>query len=257
MNEEAQAPVANITDVQSTETETEQEKVAKTEDGGKSEQSQPTTTEDKPAVHTPVAPTDKTADTTPKDQAQTDTSKPATQDKPAETKPTDTQPTTPAETKTDPATPVKPDPTPTTPEQPKKLADFLPGEGTNLVRISGDIAGHHFDCSPVTEIPFKITKARWPFVPAFIEPNPNYEFQTFNYDVAGGGQWIPIDSKSQGQILTDLNDKVKKIDKVTEQQATQNQTLSAQQTKLFMNLTQTVNKLTDKVDQLVEKDGDK
>ena len=77
-----------------------------------------------------------------------------------------------------------------------------PGEGTNLVRISGDIVGHHFDCSPVTEIPFKITKARWPFVPAFIEPNPNYEFQTFNYDVAGGGQWIPIDSKSQGQILT-------------------------------------------------------
>lgn len=161
----------------------------------------------------------------------------------------------PAETKPDPATPVKPDPTQTA-EQPKKLADFLPGEGTNLVRISGDIAGHHFDCSPVTEIPFKITKARWPFVPAFIEPNPNYEFQTFNYDVAGG-QWIPIDSKSQGQILTDLNDKVKKIDKVAEQQVTQNQTLSAQQTKLFMNLTQTVNKLTDKVDQLVEKDGDK
>lgn len=233
--EETQAPVASTTDTQETEQKNvatpqsevnqenaEQKSLAKTEEERKSEQSAPTTTEDKPA----------------------------------ETKPADTHPTTPAEPKTDPATPVKPNPTPTTPEQPKKLADFLPGEGTNLVRISGDIAGHHFDCSPVTEIPFKITKARWPFVPAFIEPNPNYEFQTFNYDVEGG-QWIPIDSKSQGQILTDLNDKVKKIDKVAEQQVTQNQTLSAQQTKLFMNLTQTVNKLTDKVDQLGEKDGNK
>ena len=237
MNEETtETPVANTTDTQETEQKdvatlqnevnqanNEQEKVAKTEDEGKNEQSTQTTPEDKPTVN-------KTADTTPKDQTQTDITKPAAQD--------------------------KPNPTPTT-EQPKKLADFLPGEGTSLVRISGDIAGHHFDCSPVTEIPFKITKARWPFVPAFIEPNPNYEFQTFNYDIAVGGQWIPNDSKSQGQILTDLNDKVKKIDKVTEQQATQNQTLSAQQTKLFMNLTQTVNKLTNKVDQLVEKDGDK
>ena len=254
MNEEetTTTSVASTADTQPTETETEQKNVAtpqneanqenseqknvaKTEEGEKSEQSTQTTPEAKtaPVVDTPVT--------------QPDTS--------PEAKPTDTLPTTPAEPKADPATPVKPDPTPK-PEQPKKLADFLPGEGTNLVRISGDIAGHHFDCSPVTEIPFKITKARWPFVPAFIEPNPNYEFQTFNYDVAGG-QWIPIDSKYQGQILTALNNKVKKIDKVTEQQATQNQTLSAQQTKLFMNLTQTVNKLTDKVDQLVEKDGDK
>lgn len=272
MNEETtetpETPVTNTTDAQSTETETEQKIVAtpqngvnqenteqkivaKTEDGGKSEQSAPTTTEDKPAVDTPVTPPDKTAEPTPKDQAQTDTSKPATQDKPAETKLADTQPTTPAEPKTDPATPVKPDPIPATPEQPKKLADVVP---TTLVWISGMVGSHQIDCAGPIELPFALTKPEWPYT--IIAPNPSYTNQVFDYDA---GAWVATDAKSQGQQLTDLNKKVEALQEDSashDKSADQTQQMGAQLMQTMLKVTNKLTTVENKLDTLL-KDGDK
>lgn len=226
--EETQAPVANTTDVQPT--ETEQKSLAKTEEGEKGEQSTPTPTADKPAVDTPVTPPDKTADTTSKDQI---------------------QPTTPAEPKTDPATPVKPNPTPTTPEQPKKLADVVP---TTLVWISGMVGSHQIDCAGPIELPFALTKPEWPYTT--VAPNPNYTNQVFNYDA---GAWVATDAKSQGQQLTDLG---KKVAALQEDSASHDKSADQTQkmgTQLMQTMLKVNNKLTtveNKLDTLL-KDGDK
>ena len=145
---------------------------------------------------------DKTTALTPKDQDQTDTSKPA------ETKPANTQATDPAEPTTDHATPVKPDITPPTPEQPEKLADVVP---TTLVWISGMVGEHQIDCAGPIELPFKITKPTWPYTP--VEPNSTYTNQVFDYAL---GTWIATDAKSQGQQISDLAQKVQDLQKNSE-----------------------------------------
>lgn len=266
MNEEetTTTSVANITEAQPTETEAEQKNVAtpqsevnqenaeqkilaKTEEGEKGEQSTQTPPEDKPAVDSPVAPSDKTADTTPKDQAQTDTSKPATQDKPAETQPDDP----PAMPKTDPATPVKPDPTPTTPEQPKKLADVVP---TTLVWVSGMVGSHQIDCAGPIELPFALTKPEWPYTT--VAPNPNYTNQVFDYD---NGAWVATDAKSQGQQLTDLGKKVAALqeDSASHKKSTdQTQQMGAQLMQTMLKVTNKLTTVENKLDTLL-KDGDK
>lgn len=266
MNEETTTSVANTTDAQPTETETErkdvatpqneanqenaeQKSLAKTEEGEKGEQSIQTPTEDKPAVDSPVAPSDKTADTTPKDQAQTDTSKPATQDKPAETQPDDPL----AMPKTDPATPVKPDPTPTTPAQPKKLSDVVP---TTLVWISGMVGSHQIDCVGPIELPFALTKPEWPYTT--IAPNPSYTNQVFDYDA---GAWVATDAKSQGQQLTDLGKKVADLQEDSashDKSADQTQKMGMQLTKTMALLTTKLSTVEGKLDTLLNaKDGDK
>lgn len=247
MNEETNTPVANTTDTQPTETETEQknvatpqnevnqvnteqEKVAKTESEGKSEQSAQTTTEGKPAETLPA-----------------DTTQP---DKPTETKPTDTQPTTPAEQKTDPATPVKPDPTQTT-EQSKKLADVVP---TTLVWISGMVGTHQIDCAGPIELPFALTKPEWPYTP--IAPNPSYTNQVFDYDA---GAWVATDAKSQGQQLTDLNKKVEALQEDSashDKSADQTQQMGAQLMQTMLKVTNKLTTVENKLDTLL-KDGDK
>lgn len=261
MNEETQAPVANTTDAQSTETEqknvatpqnevnqenAEQKSLVKTEEGEKNEQSTPTTIEDKPAVDTPVPPSDKMADTTPKDQAPADTSKPATQDKPTETKSADTQPT-------DPATPVKPNPTPTTPEQPKKLADVVP---TTLVWISGMVGSHQIDCAGPIELPFALTKPEWPYTT--VAPNPSYTNQVFDYDA---GAWVATDAKSQGQQLTDLGKKVEALQEDSashDKSADQTQKIGAQLTQTLAVFNTKLSTMEGKLDTLLNaKDSDK
>lgn len=256
MNEKTQTPVEKA-DAQSAETETEQKNVAtpkneanqenaeqkslaKTEEK-KVEQSAPTTTENKPTVDTPVTPTDKTADAAPKDQNQSDTDKPTSQDKPAETKPTD------------PATPVKPDPTPTT-EEPKKLADVVP---TTLVWISGMVGSRQIDCAGPIELPFALTKPEWPYTA--VAPNPAYTNQVFDY---GAGKWVPTDAKSQGQLLTDLAKQVttlKDDSQKHDQTADQSQKMGMQLTKVMMQLSSKVDALNTKIDGMIndEKDGDK
>ncbi len=261
MNEETNTPVANTTDTQPTETETEQknvatppnevnqanteqEKVVKTESGGKSEHSTPTATEDRAAVDSPVNTPDKPTET-----LSTDTTQPDNQ---TETKPADTQPTTPAEPKTDPAMPVKPDPTQTT-EQPKKLADVVP---TTLVWISGMIGSHQIDCAGPIELPFALTKPEWPYTP--IAPNPSYTSQVFDYD---SGTWVATDAKSQGQQLTDLGKKVEALQEDSashDKSADQTQQMGMQLTKSMALLTTKLSTMEGKLDTLLNtKDGDK
>ncbi len=269
MNEETQAPVEKA-DAQSTESETEQKNVAtpkneanqenaeqkslaKTEEGKKVEQSAPTTTENKPTVDTPVTPTDKTADAASKDQTQTDTSKPATPNKPAKTKPADPQSTVPKEP-TAPTTSVKPDPTPT-PERPKKLADVVP---TTLVWISGVIGSHQIDCAGPIELPFKLDKPEWPYTT--VAPNPAYTNQVFDYD---NDAWVATDAKSQGQQLTDLIKKVNDLQEDSashEKSADQSQKMSMQLTQSMILITNKLTMMEGKLDTLLntkEKDGDK
>lgn len=253
MNEEetTTTSVANTTDTQLTETETEQKNVAtpqsevnqknaeqkslaKTEDEEKSEQSAPTTTEDKPAETLPANTTQ--------------------QDKPADdTKPADTQPTTQAEPKTDPATPVKPNPTPTTPEQPKKLSDVVP---TTLVWISGMVGSHQIDCAGPIELPFALTKPEWPYTT--VAPNPNYTNQVFDYD---SGTWVATDAKSQGQQLTDLGKKVEALQEDSashDKSADQTQKIGAQLTQTLAVFNTKLSTMEGKLDTLLNaKDGDK
>jgi hypothetical protein len=252
MNEETQTPVEKA-DAQSAETETEQKNVAtprneanqenaeqkslaKTEEGKKVEQSAPTTTENKPTVDTPVTPTDKTADAAPKDQNQSDTDKPTSQDKPAETKPTD------------PAMPVKP-------EQPKKLADVVP---TTLVWISGVVGSHQIDCAGPIELPFKLDKPEWPYTT--VAPNSEYTNQVFDYD---SDTWVATDAKSQGQQLTDLIKKVSDLQEDSashEKSADQSQKMSMQLTQSMILITNKLTMMEGKLDTLLntkEKDGDK
>ncbi|QLL74333.1 hypothetical protein [Lactobacillus crispatus] len=258
MSEEtAETPVASVADAQPIETETEQKNVAtpqneanqenseqkslaKNENVEKSKQSVPTPTKDKPAVDTPVTPTDKTADTT-------------QQDKPAETLPADTQTTTPAEPKADPATPVKAAPTSTT-EEPKKLADVVP---TTLVWISGMVGSRQIDCAGPIELPFALTKPEWPYTT--VAPNPAYTNQVFDY---GAGKWVPTDAKSQGQLLTDLAKQVttlKDDSQKHDQTADQSQKMGMQLTKVMMQLSSKVDALNIKIDGMIndKKDGDK
>lgn len=264
MNEETQAPVEKA-DAQSTETETEQKNVAtpkneanqenaeqkslaKTEEGKKVEQSAPTTTENKPTVDTPVTPTDKTADAAPKDQNQSDTGKPTTQDKPTETKPADPKSTTPKE-------PTTPTTDPTTPEQPKRLADVVP---TTLVWISGVVGNHQIDCAGPIELPFKLDKPEWPYTT--VAPNSEYTNQVFDYD---SDTWVATDAKSQGQQLTDLIKKVNDLQEDSashEKSADQSQKMSMQLTQSMILITNKLTMMEGKLDTLLntkEKDGDK
>lgn len=258
MNEEetTTTSVASTADTQPTETETEQKNVAtpqneanqenseqknvaETENEVKSEQSTQNPTEDKPAVDTPVTPTDKTADTT-------------QQDKPAETKPADNQTDEP-ESKTDPATPVKPQSTPTAPEEPKKLADVVP---TTLVWISGMVGSRQIDCAGPIELPFALTKPEWPYTT--VAPNPNYTNQVFDYD---SGTWVATDAKSQGQQLTDLGKKVEALQEDSashDKSADQTQQMGMQLTKSMALLATKLSTMDGKLDTLLNaKDGDK
>lgn len=226
MSEETTNASVTNTDVQPTETEIKD----------KDEQSTQVTSQDKPTVDTPVTPTDKTADAAPKDQNQSDTGKPTTQDKPTETKPAD------------PATPVKP-------EQPKKLADVVP---TTLVWISGVIGSHQIDCAGPIELPFKLDKPEWPYT--IVAPNPAYTNQVFDYD---SGTWVATDAKSQGQMLTDLGKKVEALQEDSaghEKSADQTQKMGMQLTQAMTILTTKMTTMEGKLDTLLnikEKDGDK
>lgn len=129
----------------------------------------------------------------------------------------------------------------------KQLDEILPEGGTNLLYISGTLAGHDYDCEGPIEFPFKLDKPMWPLTP--IQPNPNYKHQRFDYD---GGTWIAIDAKSQGQQITDLTKQVAKLNQDSvkhDQAAEQSQKMVMQQMQMLMAINTKLDKLT--------KDGDK
>lgn len=129
----------------------------------------------------------------------------------------------------------------------KQLDEILPEGGTNLLYISGTLAGHDYDCEGPIEFPFKLDKPMWPLTP--IQPNPNYKHQRFDYD---GGTWIAIDAKSQGQQITDLTKQVAKLNQDSvkyDQAAEQSQKMVMQQMQMLTAINTKLDKLT--------KDGDK
>lgn len=129
----------------------------------------------------------------------------------------------------------------------KKLYEILPESGTNLLYISGTLAGHDYDCEGPIEFPFKLDKPMWPLTP--IQPNPNYKYQRFDYD---SGTWIATDAKSQGQQITDLTKQVAKLN----QDSVKHDQAAEQSQKMVMQQMQMLTAINTKLDKLT-KDGDK
>ena len=129
----------------------------------------------------------------------------------------------------------------------KQLDEILPEGGTNLLYISGTLAGHDYDCEGPIEFPFKLDKPMWPLTP--IQPNPNYKHQRFDYD---GGTWIAIDAKSQGQQITDLTKQVAKLN----QDSVKHDQAAKKSQKMVMQQMQMLTAINTKLDKLT-KDGDK
>lgn len=129
----------------------------------------------------------------------------------------------------------------------KKLDEILPESGTNLLYISGTLAGHDYDCEGPIEFPFKLDKPMWPLTP--IQPNPNYKYQRFDYD---SGTWIATDAKSQGQQITDLTKQVAKLN----QDSVKHDQAAEQSQKMVMQQMQMLTAINTKLDKLT-KDGDK
>lgn len=138
----------------------------------------------------------------------------------------------------------------------KKLEEILPEKGTNLLYISGTLAGHDYDCEGPIEFPFKLDKPMWPLTP--IKPNSEYENQRFDYD---SGNWIATDAKSQGQQITDLGKKVEALQEDSanhEKSADQTQQMGMQLTKTMALLATKFSTMEGKLDTLLNaKDGDK
>ena len=129
----------------------------------------------------------------------------------------------------------------------KQLDEILPESGTNLLYISGTLAGHDYDCEGPIEFPFKLDKPMWPLTP--IQPNPNYKYQRFDYD---SGTWIATDAKSQGQQITDLTKQVAKLN----QDSVKHDQAAEQSQKMVMQQMQMLTAINTKLDKLT-KDGDK
>ncbi|OYS20937.1 hypothetical protein CBF56_00030 [Lactobacillus taiwanensis] len=129
----------------------------------------------------------------------------------------------------------------------KKLDEILPESGTNLLYISGTLAGHDYDCEGPIEFPFKLDKPMWPLTP--IQPNPNYKYQRFDY---GSGTWIATDAKSQGQQITDLTKQVTKLN----QDSVKHDRAAEQSQQMVMQQMQMLTAINTKLDKLT-KDGDK
>lgn len=138
----------------------------------------------------------------------------------------------------------------------KKLDEILPESGTNLLYISGTLAGHDYDCEGPIEFPFKLDKPMWPLTP--IQPNPNYKYQRFDY---GSGTWLATDAKSQGQQISDLVQKVQDLQKDSEnhdKSADRAEKMGVQTTRILTSLTQQISTISQKLDTVLNtKDGDK
>lgn len=96
-----------------------------------------------------------------------------------------------------------------TEQKPKTLNDVLPGEGTNLVYISGMLQGVQVDCEGPIEYTRKLTHPQWPFVPALPQYDPSKcKTPTFDW---GKGQWKDESEEARVKQLNDLTEKVASI----------------------------------------------
>lgn len=96
-----------------------------------------------------------------------------------------------------------------TEQKPKTLTDILPGEGTNLVYVSGMLQGVQVDCEGPVEYTRKLTHPQWPFIPALPEYDPS-KCKTPKFDW-GKGEWVDESEEARVKQLNDLTEKVASI----------------------------------------------
>lgn len=94
-------------------------------------------------------------------------------------------------------------------QKPKTLTDILPGEGTNLVYVSGMLQGVQVDCEGPIEYTRKLTHPQWPFVPALPQYDPS-KCKTPKFDW-GEGKWKDESEEARVKQLNDLTEKVASI----------------------------------------------
>lgn len=96
-----------------------------------------------------------------------------------------------------------------TEQKPKTLGDILPGEGTNLVYVSGMLQGQQVNCEGPIEYTRKLTHPQWPFVPALPQYDPsNCKTPKFDW---GKGEWKDESEEARVKQLNDLTEKVASI----------------------------------------------
>lgn len=96
-----------------------------------------------------------------------------------------------------------------TEQKPKTLTDILPGEGTNLVYVSGMLQGVQVDCEGPIEYTRKLTHPQWPFIPALPQYDPS-KCKTPKFDW-GEGKWKDESEEARVKQLNDLTEKVASI----------------------------------------------
>lgn len=96
-----------------------------------------------------------------------------------------------------------------TEQKPKTLNDVLPGEGTNLVYVSGMLQGQQVDCEGPIEYTRKLTHPQWPFVPALPQYDPS-KCKTPKFDWSKG-EWVDESEEARVKQLNDLTEKVASI----------------------------------------------
>lgn len=96
-----------------------------------------------------------------------------------------------------------------TEQKPKTLTDILPGEGTNLVYVSGMLQGVQVDCEGPIEYTRKLDHPQWPFIPALPQYDPSKcKTPTFDW---GKGQWKDESEEAKEKEFNDLKQTVKEL----------------------------------------------
>ncbi|MEK3543209.1 hypothetical protein [Lactobacillus crispatus] len=96
-----------------------------------------------------------------------------------------------------------------TEQKSKTLNDVLPGEGTNLVYISGMLQGQQVNCEGPIEYTRKLDHPQWPFIPALPQYDPSKcKTPTFDW---GKSQWKDESEEARVKQLNDLTEKVASI----------------------------------------------
>ena len=121
----------------------------------------------------------------------------------------ETQNTTTAGAKTEQQNVANNGQTTNTEQKPKTLTDILPGEGTNLVYVSGMLQGVQVDCEGPVEYTRKLTHPQWPFIPALPQYDPS-KCKTPKFDW-GKGEWVDESEEARVKQLNDLTEKVASI----------------------------------------------
>ena len=96
-----------------------------------------------------------------------------------------------------------------TEQKPKTLNDILPGEGTNLVYVSGMLQGQQVDCEGPIEYTRKLDHPQWPFIPALPQYDPS-KCKTPKFDW-GRGVWKDKSEEAKEKEFNDLKQTVKDL----------------------------------------------